>query len=205
MVLSSGNGSTVTQAATGEVLSSRPLPPEVVALVSREAGSRGLSILAALGDELVTETADGHMVQADARSNSLRVRAVERLTDVEEPLPKALLSGEPALVARHLAELRAAFDDLAEAALSTPYFFEVNAPGVDKGSALLDYCRARGIEPARTMAFGDNENDVPMLVAAGTGVAMGNAPAHVQQVADRVTSSNDEDGIAVVVEELLHG
>ena len=53
------------------------------------------------------------------------------------------------------------------------------------------------------MAFGDAENDIPMLRAAGVGVAMGNADPAVKAAADMVTLSNNEDGIAAALEKLL--
>ena len=52
------------------------------------------------------------------------------------------------------------------------------------------------------MAFGDNVNDVEMLEFAGLGVAMGNATPDARAVAGRIAPSNDEDGIAAVLEDL---
>ena len=52
----------------------------------------------------------------------------------------------------------------------------------------------------QTMAFGDGENDISMLKAAGAGVAMGNASEIVKQAADLVTKTNDEDGVAYIIE-----
>ena len=53
------------------------------------------------------------------------------------------------------------------------------------------------------VAFGDAQNDIPMLRAAGTGVAMGNATEAVKAAADEVTHSNNEDGIATWLEKYL--
>jgi Cof subfamily protein (haloacid dehalogenase superfamily) len=53
------------------------------------------------------------------------------------------------------------------------------------------------------VAFGDDTNDVEMVAEAGIGVAMDNAVPEVKAVADRITASNDEDGVALVLEELL--
>ncbi len=55
------------------------------------------------------------------------------------------------------------------------------------------------------MAVGDGDNDVDMFAVAGWGVAMGNAPVHVQRQANAVTYSNDEDGLAVALETLFSG
>jgi hydroxymethylpyrimidine pyrophosphatase-like HAD family hydrolase len=58
-----------------------------------------------------------------------------------------------------------------------------------------------GLENA--MAFGDDVNDVGMVARSGIGVAVANAVPEVHAVADRITRSNDEDGVAMVIEELL--
>ena len=53
------------------------------------------------------------------------------------------------------------------------------------------------------MAFGDGLNDITMIKSAGIGVAMGNAVDEVKRMADEITATNDEDGVAAVVEGLL--
>lgn len=59
------------------------------------------------------------------------------------------------------------------------------------------------MKAAETIAFGDMPNDIPMFAWAAHGVAMGNAHGELRAVADEVTASNEEDGIAVVLERLL--
>jgi len=59
------------------------------------------------------------------------------------------------------------------------------------------------VEPADTVAIGDQRNDVEMLHWAARGVAMGNAPDEVKEVADEVTADVDDDGLAIVLESLL--
>ena len=86
---------------------------------------------------------------------------------------------------------------------STPIYLEFVEKSVSKGSALLRLCEMLGVDPAQTVAFGDEENDRPMLRAAGLGVAMGNAVPEIKAEADAVTSSNEEDGVAKFIEHLL--
>lgn len=80
---------------------------------------------------------------------------------------------------------------------------EINAKNATKGNALRFLCRALGLSPAYCMAFGDGTNDYSMLRAAGFGVAMGNASQEVQSCADAVTQTNDEDGVARMMERVL--
>lgn len=80
---------------------------------------------------------------------------------------------------------------------------ELGPPAVTKASSLAAWCGARGIGAQDVVAFGDMPNDVPMLAWAGRSWAVANAMEDVKAVATGVTASNDEDGVAQVVEELF--
>ncbi|HEX4433131.1 MAG TPA: HAD family hydrolase [Frankiaceae bacterium] len=79
---------------------------------------------------------------------------------------------------------------------------EVSAAGISKASTLEALCLENGDGPADVIAFGDMPNDVPMLAWAGYGVAVANAHPSVLAIADEITGSNDEDGVAQVLEQL---
>ncbi len=70
------------------------------------------------------------------------------------------------------------------------------APEVSKGNALCEYAHSKGIDMSQCVAFGDSENDISMLKAAGLGIAMANADDSVKEAADRITLTNDECGVA---------
>lgn len=76
-------------------------------------------------------------------------------------------------------------------------------PAVSKGRALQQIASDLGIAPEEVVAIGDNHNDLGMLRFAGLGVAMGNAHDEVKAEADYVTLSNAEDGVAVVIEDVV--
>ena len=82
---------------------------------------------------------------------------------------------------------------------------EINAAGADKGDALMHLCNRLGIDRTEVIAFGDSGNDVQMLGFAGTSVAMGNASPYIKTMAGYIAPSNEEDGVAVVLEALLNG
>jgi hypothetical protein len=84
------------------------------------------------------------------------------------------------------------------------YMCEIAPFGVSKWSGVQWIARGLDIPDAAICAVGDDVNDLPMLRGAGLGVAMGNAPAHVQAEANRVTSRQDQDGLVQVVEWLLN-
>lgn len=80
---------------------------------------------------------------------------------------------------------------------------EVNGRGARKGIALIRLGELLGISREEIMACGDGLNDVEMIREAGFGVAMANAMDQVKQVADYVTLSNDEDGVAKAIEKYV--
>ena len=71
--------------------------------------------------------------------------------------------------------------------------------GVSKSSSLHQACARLGIAPYEVMAFGDAQNDMSMLDFAGYGVAMGNACDELKAMADEITATNNEDGIALTL------
>ena len=82
---------------------------------------------------------------------------------------------------------------------------EIMRADATKWSAILWLADRWGIAPTEICAVGDDVNDVAMLRGAGLGIAMGHAPATVREEADYVTEAHDDDGLAMVVEQLVEG
>lgn len=137
------------------------------------------------------------------------VAVAEKLLQEESPG-----AGAPVLkVLAHHAELapdeflalaRAAAGDLASFTRSSPTaLLEISGRDVSKASTLALCCAERGIDPAEVVSFGDMPNDVEMLSWAGASYAMGNAHPDAVAAASGTTLTNDEDGVAVVIERIL--
>lgn len=126
---------------------------------------------------------------------------------------KALLSGRTVqkvmaffkdmdIRARELERVPGLFPDTAVSS-SILNNIEVNAAKANKGGALVNLCAVLGVEVKDSMAFGDGSNDLTMIQTAGIGVAMGNAYQGLKDVADFVTLTCDEDGVAHAVEKFV--
>ncbi|HCO18162.1 MAG TPA: Cof-type HAD-IIB family hydrolase [Tissierellales bacterium] len=104
-----------------------------------------------------------------------------------------------------LIQLRKNLESLESVELSKSWRdnLEVMDRGVSKGSAVKLLCERLGITADEVMAIGDNENDLSMIKFAGVGVAMGNAEDIVKEQADFITSSNEEDGVALAIEKYV--
>ncbi|MEW1719641.1 HAD family hydrolase [Streptomyces sp. NPDC093109] len=100
---------------------------------------------------------------------------------------------------------RAAVGGLVDVVMAGAGVVEILPLGLTKATGLSLAARRLGVKAADTIAFGDMPNDIPMFGWAGYGVAMANAHDELKAVADEVTASNEDDGIAVVLEKLLLG
>jgi 5-amino-6-(5-phospho-D-ribitylamino)uracil phosphatase len=76
---------------------------------------------------------------------------------------------------------------------------ECNAQGVSKASGIQEVCDLLGIRMSEVIAMGDSWNDIPMIRAAGLGIAMGNAQAEVKEAADAIAPNHDQDGVAQMI------
>jgi Cof subfamily protein (haloacid dehalogenase superfamily) len=83
------------------------------------------------------------------------------------------------------------------------FMCEIAPAGVSKWTGVCRLAAAWGIGADEICAAGDDVNDIPMIAAAGLGVAMGNALAEVKAVADRIAPCHDDDGLVQVVDWLL--
>ena len=203
------NGARVSDAADGEVLYTADLP-----------NAQALEIMRAL--DALPVIYDCYMDNAGWMTGAMQRRAadfapdrhaLQMLREKRSPVPelKAFVAARGHDVQKiqfftHDLDLRAAF--LRECAARFPGTVassacannvEINHTDATKGKALLALCRALDVDPAETLAFGDGLNDVPMLRAAGVGVAMGNAVSEVKAAADLVTDDCDRVGVAAVV------
>lgn len=83
-----------------------------------------------------------------------------------------------------------------------PMFTDIDTGEMDKGKALAEVLDYWGFDLGQSVAFGDGDNDIPMIQAAGIGYAMGGASQAVIDVADRTTLSVEEDGVVIALKEL---
>lgn len=118
----------------------------------------------------------------------------------------------------HIEKMLASFDDLAlrqqlfdemhndpelSVVFGNSFNVEISAASANKGHSLLAFAEKMGILPEQIMACGDTMNDRTMFAAAGLAVAMGNADEDIKVMADDITLSNDEDGVAAAIEKWI--
>lgn len=112
---------------------------------------------------------------------------------------KVMMIDEPAILDAAITRLPPEVKEKYTVMKSSPYFLEILDKRVDKGTGVKSLAEALKIHPGEVMAIGDQENDIAMIQYAGLGVAMGNAVPHVKQIADIITKTNLEDGVACAI------
>jgi Cof subfamily protein (haloacid dehalogenase superfamily) len=114
---------------------------------------------------------------------------------------KSMFLAEPEVQEQIRPRLAERFGGALYVARTLRNFLEIMNPHVSKGEGLRIALGRRGLEPAETVAFGDEENDLPLFAVAGFSVAPANAKEPVRQAADLIVPSNAEDGVAAFLEE----
>ena len=130
---------------------------------------------------------------------------VDDISDLLAAPVVKLLARHPSLAPADLLErAQRVVGDLATLTYSsTSGLLEISGSGVSKAFALEHLAADHGAGPQDVVAFGDMPNDLPMLGWAGHAVAVANAHPDVRAIADEVTTANDDDGVAVVLERLF--
>ncbi|MFD9549331.1 Cof-type HAD-IIB family hydrolase [Nocardia salmonicida] len=199
------NGALVYDIASRTVVESRALSVAAARTVaSAVTGAvEGVGFAVETGHRVFFEPGYRPRLTQDTGAES-PVRALADLWTLDAPIVKLL-----AYSARHDADfLVAAAEESAPGAAQFTHsggrgLLEISAPGVTKAGTLAELCAERGIAADDVYAFGDMPNDLTILNWAGTGYAMGNAHASVRAAVARHTASNEEDGVAVVIERLF--
>lgn len=202
------NGGYVEDCAEGTVLVEKKLPSESIEHLVRMQQETGFCLMTYYGSYIYTEHADNQYVLVSSRNNNMQVVEVEDFVAWSQgkSLNKCLMVGNPKrmpIVEKLLQEEFSHGDTPLSICHSTPYFIECLPVGIDKGPGLQALAERLGITMQEVMSFGDSYNDIQMLQMSGIGVAMANAEDAVKAVADYVTASNNEDGVAQAIEKIV--
>ena len=203
-ILMSYNGGRIVDAATGKVLFETAMDLDETKAVLRKLEALPVTPILDDGAQFYVTDKNGYKVDYECRNNNMTCTEVQNLADFLTFAPiKILMSADPVEIHAIQKEIASFLPASLCVVQTAPFYLEVIPNSINKGQGIRDICRVLNISPAEVIAFGDAENDIPMLQAAGMGIAMGNAAEPVKTAADRVTRTNNEDGIAAALRELL--
>ncbi len=203
------NGARVQDCRTGKNIYEKKLPNSLLRPIYEYAEQNDLGIITYQKDmECDPQVLSGRRldewIELEARINRLTVGVCENFLDyVNYDIYKCLLTADPKKSEQYMKELQVMFGDTVNVMRSESFFIEITAKRIDKARTLERVIGPIGISQINTICCGDAFNDISMVKYGGLGIAMGNAKPEVKAVADYITSSNEEDGIAEVVEKFI--
>lgn len=204
-ILMSFNGARMVEYPSEKVLYNHVVLPKCKRPIINNARALNLSVMIHDGEYVITDVEDCYKADYEASICNMKVKVVDDLNEyVENFDPNKFLVSAPAdYLKTQFEDFRLPFGDMLTICTSAPFYIEVVDNGIDKGSALRDLSEQMHVSKDEIIAFGDEMNDLTMLQFAGCGVAMGNAVKLIRLIADQITASNDDDGIAVTLEKYL--
>lgn len=197
------NGAFVKHSVTGQVLYEKLLPSHMAKDIYLRAKKYKLHSNIYANDRLYVDClnkwADNY-----ARKVGVEINIVEDMVEFLEDDPIKIVSiAEPAALKDLEQELSDVYGDKLYITSSLPTFLEILHPDATKGKGLEAVARYFGISRECVMGIGDSFNDVEMFNYAGFSVVMGNGEEEVKKIADYVTCSNDDDGVAEAIEKFV--
>ena len=130
------------------------------------------------------------------------IRSIEPEKDFNKPLLKVTITADFDILGKAEKMIRANCPSIHQVYSGIQYI-DLTANGVNKGSALQTLAKFRGLQPSEIAAIGDQDIDFQMLKFAGLPIAMSNAVPSLFDIARWIAPSNDEDGVAWAISEIL--
>ena len=201
------NGGMIVSCKTGETVFSSQLPVEINEKVMDLAAEYRVDIMTYEGDKIIASNASYQYIALESRVCHMEVKEISQVEDMKKyvtfPVPKFILTDDGDYLVTVEPKVKAALGKNYSVYRSDPYYLEVLPKGIDKARSLERFLEVTGYRREEMIACGDGYNDLSMIRFAGLGVAMENAVLPLRKDADYITASNEEDGVALVVEKFL--
>ena len=198
------NGARITNLKTGEHIYKKTLPSNFIKDAYDLAEKFGLNFVTYDEDTIYCNQEPNEYTLLEVREERMKLQICEHFVeDIDFPTYKCMFVGEPKIVAEAEKALLNRYHSLYSIYRSVNFFVEIMEKNTDKATALNRLVSSIGLTKDQLICCGDGYNDLAMMEFAGLCVAMGNAVDEVKERADFVTKSNDEDGIAYVIEKFM--
>ncbi len=200
------NGGELLDCKSGRAEFSVRIPPERIPEIVQLARKHRTAILTYEDEYVISEDADDVYVVGEAKNTRMKVKQVSDLIAyVTFPIVKLMMVGTEKQILELEPIVQEALGPEFAVFRSEAYHLEILPAGIDKGSGLLKTLSYLGIPREEAVSCGDYDNDIPMNEVAGLGVAMENGCPEIKKKAGYITCSNEEDGVAAVIEKFILG
>jgi Cof subfamily protein (haloacid dehalogenase superfamily) len=195
------NGAVVEQVGSGKVVNSKIIDGAAAKRIARIAKTLGVNVHAFSQEFGLITPMISTYTELEASLNGIEIHIMdfEQLDD-DHHITKVMMIDESDVLSDAISRLPSSLYNEFMVVRSAPWFLEFLHPECNKGTGIKMIADYLGVPAQQVMCIGDAENDHHMLRFAGLGVAMANGTEETKALADYVTLSNDEDGVAYAIE-----
>lgn len=199
------NGALLKELKSGKTILHQPVPLDICQEIIKIVKEKDLHLNLYINDILYVNKLGFGAEYYEKLSGIKPVLIKEDLEEfVTEPSTKLLIVEEDLDKVKEIQNrLESQFDDILNITRSKDTFIEMMNKDVSKGNTLAKLVKRLNLEAKDIIAVGDSYNDIDMIEYAGLGVAVANAREAVKEKADYITKSNDEDGVAELIEKFI--
>lgn len=198
------NGSTITDLKKDKILFEHSLSKEQIHAIYDFSKANNTHIITYLDGKIISER-NSEYIDVESTITGLKIEIVPNFKErVTTSAVKCLLLEEPGYLKTIEPLLKSALPDLS-ICMSKPFFLEAAPNGVDKGAAVDILAKKLNILPSEIIAIGNAGNDLSMVQYAGLGVWVDNVETDLREFADVIVASNNDHGVAEVIQRFILG
>ncbi|WP_282918199.1 Cof-type HAD-IIB family hydrolase [Porphyromonas macacae] len=198
------NGAQIINCRTGKTISEHSIPLDTIKRLYNLSLGQGVNFLTYADHRVVSENVNDPYIKEEAEKNNMPTLEVPNILDFIKKAPaKCMIAGEPAQMDTLEALIKQQLPGLVTVTRSAMAFIELAPWNIHKKQSIAALLDKLDYNRQELIAVGDSYHDVEMIQYAGLGVAVSNAKEAVKACADYVTMSNEEDGIAHMIEKFV--
>lgn len=195
------NGSIVQRVGSGEIIHQTSLLGGDAKLLQQVSDDLNVFIHAFSPEKGLITHKVNEWTEIESNINAMPVTQTDfQQLECDESLVKIMMVAEPSVLDKAILNLPASLKEKYTVVRSAPFFLEFLHPQSNKGVGVSRLADILGIDAEQVICVGDAENDHHMMKFAGLAVAMENADEETKALADYITLSNEQDGVAVAIE-----
>jgi Cof subfamily protein (haloacid dehalogenase superfamily) len=196
------NGAVITDIGEQKSIFEQSLSKEQIHALYDFSLANNVDIITYTSDSIISESSSKY-IDVEVELTQMKFCKVDSFKSaVNEPAVKCILLEEPEYLKQVSAKLKKE-KPTESVAISKPFFLEVMPQGIDKAASIARLAKKLNIKQEEIIAVGNAENDLTMIEYAGLGVWVDNVCEELRSRADAIVASNNEDGVAEVVEKYI--
>ncbi|WP_035292111.1 sugar-phosphatase [Clostridium sp. KNHs214] len=197
------NGAAVQFNKTGKLIYEQNMEIEDIKYLYKLSKGLGVNIHALTPNECITpKISEYSLLEAEINKIPLKVVDFDNL-DPDTNIVKIMMIDKEEILSKTVEQLPEEVYEKYSVLRSEPYFLEFLNKEVNKEQGVKKLAEGFGIKKEEVICIGDAGNDIHMIQYAGLGVAMENAMVEVKRIADYITLTNEEDGVAHIIEKFI--